>query len=1162
MSLQLTPNVVAQSAGALISLFSVAASWRRKAAPGGKALALLITAVAVWSVSVTFEQASAAAAGKLLFSQVSYAGFTLVGPLLLLFTSRYRTAAARTRAVPMVLLWLVPAIVLALTLTNGTYHLVWTGVTLVGASGNLHAIYGHAIGWWLAAGYHLALMVAATVSVGSVAFGEHGLFARQSRVILAALVVIWAGHALYVVPFDPFPGLDLPALSFSIAGGLVLWGVTRGMVPGLSPIARSVLVETMPDGLIVLDNARRVVDANPAALALLERDRTILGSSLGTAFAGWPDLAEAVSRIGDNDVRLVQRRELHFELTVASLRRAQGGKIGTVVSLRDITERRRAEEASAESERSLRTLLAAAQRQAQELELLDQVRTSLAMEMDLSAIFQTVVDGIARTFGYTLVSLYTLQDGSLVLQHQTGYPRVIERMPITEGIMGRVVRTGVPVLAENVGDDPDFRAAIEGITSEVCIPLMDQGKPAGVLNVESTGSVSMGEADLRLMTVLGEHVSIAFSKARLYAEARENEEQYRALVTTLGEGVAIVDLSERFVYANPAAESVFGVPPGGLDGRNLSEFLGETDLARSKSETLKRVQGIRSTYEIAIRRPGGESRQIELIAAPRCGRDEAVNGTLGIFRDVTELRRLQRSLEQERSLLLSLIDSLPDYVYLKDRESRFILTNKAQAALVGKSDPRELVGRTDHDFVEKSLADRYRADDIRIMESGIGVANIEERSEAAGGDVRKVLTTKVPIFDGSGAVTGLVGISRDVTELTRAEDERARLQDQLQQAQKMEAVGRLAGGIAHDFNNILTVIAGYCELALEESRGNRALEGNVEEIKRAARRAAALIAQLLAFSRRQILQPRVFDLGDLVVGMEGMLKRLLGEDIRLRSFRTGRSLNVHADPGRIEQVIMNLAVNSRDAMPGGGLLTIHTATGKPPAEELAGHPELIEGDFVVLSVSDTGQGMDPATLGRLFEPFFTTKDMGKGTGLGLATVYGIVRQSNGHITCRSEVGRGTTFTIYLPHASQGAADREGAELGPAKPQRGTEIILLVEDDESVRRFVKTILETAGYTVEVADSGLVAIEKLESMAGTPDLLLTDVIMPGMDGRVLAQEVLRRSPGTRLIYMSGYAEVAAGLPGPLDTDLRLIQKPFAAGDLLKKVREILEGPSSGA
>jgi nitrogen-specific signal transduction histidine kinase len=409
-------------------------------------------------------------------------------------------------------------------------------------------------------------------------------------------------------------------------------------------------------------------------------------------------------------------------------------------------------------------------------------------------------------------------------------------------------------------------------------------------------------------------------------------------------------------------------------------------------------------------------------------------------------------------------------------------------------------------------------------------------------------------------VTGLVGISRDVTELTRAEEERARLQEQLQQSQKMEAVGRLAGGIAHDFNNILTVISGYCELALEESRGNRALEGNVEEIKRAARRASALTSQLLAFSRRQILQPRVFDLGDLVVGMEGMLRRLLGEDIRLRSFRTERSLHVNADPGRIEQVIMNLAVNARDAMPGGGLLTIHTGTGRLPPEEIAGHPELLTGEFVTLSVTDTGQGMDTATLGRLFEPFFTTKEIGKGTGLGLATIYGIVHQSSGHITCRSEVGRGTTFAIFLPRASHEAADREAIELGPGKPQRGTESILLVEDDESVRRFVRTILETAGYAVHTAESGMTAIEMLESLQKPPDLLLTDVIMPGRDGRVLAQDVTRRTPGIRIIFMSGYAEVAAGLPGPQDTDFRLIQKPFTTGDLLRKIREIMEHPPS--
>src|SRR5208337_3983619 len=321
-----------------------------------------------------------------------------------------------------------------------------------------------------------------------------------------------------------------------------------------------------------------------------------------------------------------------------------------------------------------------------------------------------------------------------------------------------------------------------------------------------------------------------------------------------------------------------------------------------------------------------------------------------------------------------------------------------------------------------------------------------------------------------GKVTGVVGISRDITDLTRAEEERARLQEELQQSQKMEAVGRLAGGIAHDFNNILTVITGYCELALEESRENRVLESNVEEIKRAARRASALISQLLAFSRRQIMQPRVFELGDLVEGMEGMLRRLLGEDISLRTFRTGRSLYVHADPGRVEQVIMNLAVNSRDAMPGGGLLTIHTSAGQLPPGEAEKHPDLGAGELVLLSVSDTGNGMDAATLDRLFEPFFTTKEMGKGTGLGLATVYGIVRQSSGHITCSSQVGSGTTFTIFLPCVSREEAGEQGVEPRPAKPPQGTARILLVEDDEAVRRFVRTVLETAGYTVFAVDSG--------------------------------------------------------------------------------------------
>jgi nitrogen-specific signal transduction histidine kinase/ActR/RegA family two-component response regulator len=404
-------------------------------------------------------------------------------------------------------------------------------------------------------------------------------------------------------------------------------------------------------------------------------------------------------------------------------------------------------------------------------------------------------------------------------------------------------------------------------------------------------------------------------------------------------------------------------------------------------------------------------------------------------------------------------------------------------------------------------------------------------------------------------VAGVAGISRDVTDITRAEEEKLKLQEQLQQSQKMEAVGRLAGGIAHDFNNILTVITGYCEMAIEESGENAALLGSLEEIKRASRRSATLISQLLTFSRRQVLLPRVFDLAGLVQGMEGMLLRLLGEDVRLLASRVGESLLVNADPGRMEQVIMNLAVNSRDAMPGGGDLIIRTQAELLQAEDLSGHPEVTPGEFVSLTVSDTGLGMDEVTQERIFEPFFTTKDVGKGTGLGLATVYGIVRQSNGHVTCRSVIGRGTTFTVYLPRVTQPAQGTDAAEDGHGLLPKGTERILLAEDDESVRRFVSTILETAGYTVLTADSGASALDLLARIPEPPQLLLTDVIMPGMDGRVLAQEVTRKYPEVGVLFMSGYAEVAAGLPGFHAEDPRLIQKPFSAADLLRKIRSML-------
>ena len=525
-----------------------------------------------------------------------------------------------------------------------------------------------------------------------------------------------------------------------------------------------------------------------------------------------------------------------------------------------------------------------------------------------------------------------------------------------------------------------------------------------------------------------------------------------------------------------------------------------------------------------------------------------VVGIVCTGRDITELRRLRQHLEQERSLLRTIIDSLPDYVYLKDRDGRFVLTNKAQAQLVGASDPMELIGRTDHDFVPKELADRYHADDLKIMQSGIGVVNIEEPSQAAGGGLRRVLTTKVPIFDAAGAVTGLVGISRDVTEFTR-------LQEQLQQAQKIEAIGQLTGGVAHDFNNVLQIIAGYCEvLELKLPEENQKY---LAEIAKAAHRASTLTGQLLAFSRKQILRPQVVDTKDIVQSMQKMLERAIGEDIELRTFIDPNTGDFLADPGQMEQVLLNLAVNARDAMPSGGQLTIETSNRTFDEAYVRDHPGARAGQYVHIAVSDTGIGMDQETLSHIYEPFFTTKEVGKGTGLGLSTVYGIVKQSEGYINCYSEPGKGTTFTIYLPLTLE-KADKSPAAASITTAPKGTETILLVDDDSAVRSVARIALEEAGYIVIEASEGEEALAAVLARNMTVDLLVTDVVMPRMSGRELARRLQEILPKLRVLYASGYTANVISLQGILEAGLDFLQKPFSSLELLTKVREILDRP----
>ena len=767
-----------------------------------------------------------------------------------------------------------------------------------------------------------------------------------------------------------------------------------------------------------------------------------------------------------------------------------------------------------------------------------------------------------------------------------------------------------------------------------------------------------------------------------------SEERYRSLVENLGVGIAVADPNEQFTFANPAAELIFRVAEHGLEGRNLREFVDDTDFQRIRQGTADRREGRRSSYEICITRSDGDVRRLHVTAVPQVDANGVFTGTFGTFQDITERYRAEEELARERTLLQALMDTVPDHIYFKDQQSRFILSNKAHAEYYRQAGFAEPFGLTDFDIFSREHAQDAFEDEQRIIRTGEPVIDKVERETWTDRPDRWVSTTKMALRNEAGEIVGTFGVSRDITErrkmeqtlqeseehfrttfmnapfgvfhstaagkiisvngtfarimgfatpaelieavnrtnmaealyedpgtrtvvveevlrsgdwqryrmryrrrdgviitalLTirpyagpggpsgelegfledvtdreKAEEERQKLQEQLQQSQKMEAVGRLAGGIAHDFNNILTAIYGYCEMGQAKSGPDGQTGELFIQIRKSAARAANLTSQLLAFSRRRVLQPRTINLADLVDDMTNMLKRLLGEDVDVHAHRGSGLWNVSADPGQIEQVIMNLAVNSRDAMPEGGVLTIETSNTRIDAEYVRDHAEAQAGDYVLLAVSDTGHGMDAPTLGRIYEPFFTTKEVGKGTGLGLATVYGIVKQSGGFIYCYSEVGKGTTFKVYLRRA-------EGEQESPAETARhrtaraaANETILFVDDDEAVRTVASSILQSAGYKVTAAHDGIEALQAVSSFSAPPDLLITDVVMPGLSGVEVARRVNERFPGIRVLYISGYTEDASVHHGILEGGVEFLQKPFTATELLQRVTTLLHRP----
>jgi signal transduction histidine kinase/CheY-like chemotaxis protein len=441
----------------------------------------------------------------------------------------------------------------------------------------------------------------------------------------------------------------------------------------------------------------------------------------------------------------------------------------------------------------------------------------------------------------------------------------------------------------------------------------------------------------------------------------------------------------------------------------------------------------------------------------------------------------------------------------------------------------------------------YRQEFVRIMQESDRVRNFEVQVYRKNGTVMWLSINARAVREGE-VVVRYEGMSEDITD-------RKLLEGQLLQAQKLEALGSLAGGIAHDFNNVLGVILGQGELLLQKLEPSDASRQRIEQIRQAGKRGAALTEQLLAFSRRQILRPSTLDLNEIVENFSSMIANLIGEDVLLvRVLEPGLGL-VSADAGQIEQVLMNLAVNARDAMPRGGTIRIRTSNTEMDEEYVRQHSGVKPGLYVALTVSDTGHGMDEVTMTRIFEPFYTTKEVGKGTGLGLSTVYGIVQQSGGHISVASALGEGTTFSIYLPRVVAGTI-AENMVKKPVHTARGSETILLVEDAAPLREVTREFLRGTGYTVLEAGDASEALETAERYSAKISLLITDVVLPGINGRALAEQLVSRRPGTKVLYISGYTDDAVVRNGVLQSDIAFLKKPFSRHDLVLKVREILD------
>jgi len=633
---------------------------------------------------------------------------------------------------------------------------------------------------------------------------------------------------------------------------------------------------------------------------------------------------------------------------------------------------------------------------------------------------------------------------------------------------------------------------------------------------------------------------------RIRRELLEREALFHLISENAADMIAVVDMEGKRIFNSLSYQKVLGYSLDELQAFSPFEQIHPDDqeLVKRAVDEAKRL-GTGKMLEYRLRHKNGTWLFLESTSSVICNTKGEPEKLVIVNRDITERKKAEEALRRSEADFRSMVLDAPYGIYRASLTGRFLQVNPALQKMLGYELEQELLSKGLATDIFRHGGEYQRLTELLTRTEELKDVEMEWKKQD--GTPITVRCSGRHVNE-NGAPAYFEVFAEDVTE-------KRVLERQLRMAQKMEAIGRLSGGIAHDFNNLLGVIIGYSRVLKRELGANSALCEHALEIEKAGQRAASLTKQLLAFSRQQVLTPAVLNLNTLVADMEGMLPRLLGEDIEVSLELSPVLGSVKADQSQIEQVIMNLAVNARDAMPEGGKLKIQTANVELDQTYARNHAGSKPGRYVLLSVTDNGIGMDAATLTHIFEPFFTTKERTQGTGLGLATVYGIVKQSNGYIGVESEPGKGASFQIYLPrHASQLAADEQKADSG--EKLGGSETVLLVEDAAPLRKLAQTFLEAGGFKVFSAGSGEEALEVAAQHSGTFDLLLTDVVMPGMNGRVLAEHLLPREPGMKVLYMSGYTDSFIAGHGVLEQGTHLLHKPFTEEVLISKARQVLD------